>query len=75
MKTNNRESLLITGGAGFIGSNLAHRLLGEGHQVTIFDNLSRSGCETNLPGCAYPWRRQLPPGTGRFDRLRSPTAS
>jgi CDP-paratose 2-epimerase len=44
----NSEVILITGGAGFIGSNLVHRLLGEGHQVTIFDNLSRSGCETNL---------------------------
>jgi hypothetical protein len=42
------EVILITGGAGFIGSNLAHRLLSEGHQVTIFDNLSRSGCETNV---------------------------
>jgi CDP-paratose 2-epimerase len=42
------ERILITGGAGFIGSNLAHRLLREGHEVTIFDNLSRSGCETNV---------------------------
>jgi GT2 family glycosyltransferase len=41
-------AIWITGGAGFIGSNLAHRLLGEGHEVTIFDNLSRSGCETNV---------------------------
>ncbi len=40
--------VLITGGAGFIGSNLAHRLLGAGHDVTIFDNLSRSGGESNL---------------------------
>jgi CDP-paratose 2-epimerase len=39
---------LITGGAGFIGINLANRLLSEGHQVTIFDNLSRSGCKVNL---------------------------
>jgi UDP-glucose 4-epimerase len=30
----------ITGGAGFIGSNLADRLLGQGHAVTAFDNLS-----------------------------------
>jgi CDP-paratose 2-epimerase len=40
--------MLITGGAGFIGANLAARLLAEGHDVTIFDNLSRSGAERNL---------------------------
>jgi CDP-paratose 2-epimerase len=42
------KNILITGGAGFIGSNLADRLIGQGHRVTIFDNLSRSGCNTNL---------------------------
>jgi len=40
--------VLITGGAGFIGSNLAERLLSSGHPVLIFDNLSRSGVENNL---------------------------
>ena len=31
---------LITGGAGFIGSHLAEKLLGQGHHVTLLDNLS-----------------------------------
>jgi CDP-paratose 2-epimerase len=42
------ERILITGGAGFIGSNLAYQLIGEGHDVTIYDNLSRSGCQSNI---------------------------
>jgi CDP-paratose 2-epimerase len=40
--------VLITGGAGFIGTNLADRLMSEGRRVLIFDNLSRSGVERNL---------------------------
>jgi CDP-paratose 2-epimerase len=39
---------LITGGAGFVGINLAERLLSEGKNVMIFDNLSRAGVERNL---------------------------
>jgi CDP-paratose 2-epimerase len=42
------DPVLITGGAGFIGTNLANRLLKLGHQVYIFDNLSRPGVENNL---------------------------
>jgi CDP-paratose 2-epimerase len=40
--------VLITGGAGFIGSNLADRLLREGRPVILLDNLSRSGVERNV---------------------------
>ena len=39
---------LITGGAGFIGSNYTRRLLERGDEVTIYDNLSRRGAELNL---------------------------
>src|SRR5688500_11656450 len=45
---NGRKPVLITGGAGFIGTNLAHRLLGNGSRVIIFDNLSRPGVIANL---------------------------
>jgi CDP-paratose 2-epimerase len=40
--------VLITGGAGFIGTNLAARLLEEGRRVLVYDNLSRPGVERNL---------------------------
>ncbi len=40
--------VLITGGAGFIGSNLASRLIRQGCAVTMLDNLSRYGSEFNL---------------------------
>ena len=39
---------LITGGAGFIGSNLADRLARAGHAVVVFDTLARPGTERNL---------------------------
>ncbi len=40
--------LLITGGAGFIGSNITARLLAMGHEVIVLDNLARRGSEANL---------------------------
>jgi nucleoside-diphosphate-sugar epimerase len=41
-------TFLVTGGAGFIGSHLAMRLLAEGAAVRVLDNLS-TGSPTNLP--------------------------
>ena len=45
--------IIITGGAGFIGSNAASRYLKKGHQVVVVDNLSRRGACANLD-----WLRQ-----------------
>jgi UDP-glucose 4-epimerase len=42
---------LVTGGAGFIGSNLAGRLLANGHHVALLDNFS-SGYRSNLTALA-----------------------
>jgi CDP-paratose 2-epimerase len=40
--------VLITGGAGFIGANLAHCLLSAGQRVVVYDNLARPGTDENL---------------------------
>ena len=41
-------SILVTGGAGFIGSHLTDAFLQEGHRVVVIDDLS-SGRRENLP--------------------------
>jgi len=48
------QRTLITGGAGFIGANLAHRLMSDGRSVIVFDNLSRPGVERNID-----WLREV----------------
>jgi CDP-paratose 2-epimerase len=47
-KIGQKPAILITGGAGFVGTNLADRLLSEGERVILFDNLSRPGVGQNL---------------------------
>ncbi len=42
------STVLVTGGAGFIGSNLSDRLLRLGHRVVVYDALSRPGVARNL---------------------------
>ena len=53
--------VLITGGIGFIGTNLADRLLREGKDVVLFDNVGRAGVEENLE-----WLRREHGGRLRF---------
>lgn len=48
------SAVLITGGAGFIGANLAHRLLERGCKVRILDSLARAGVEDNVA-----WLREV----------------
>ena len=52
---------VVTGGAGFIGANLARRLLERGDTLVLVDDLSRNGAEANLQ-----WLEDH----GKFDFLR-----
>ncbi len=52
---------LVTGGAGFVGSNLAARLAGAGRSVLVFDSLARAGTEENLEWLSQKFPGQIHP--------------
>ena len=45
--------MLVTGGAGFVGTNLIKRLLKDGHEVVSVDNYSTGKKENHQEGCKY----------------------
>ena len=51
MKKLSNSSILVTGGAGFIGSNLVEKFLAQNNEVTVLDNFS-TGKRENLAGFA-----------------------
>lgn len=55
------KRILVTGGAGFIGSQVAQALVGAGHEVAVLDNLS-TGAREYVPEAAlfFPWDIQSP---------------
>ena len=46
-------NILVVGGAGYIGSHMTHRLIEEGYDVTVFDNLSTGRRDFIPDGAAF----------------------
>jgi UDP-glucose 4-epimerase len=46
-------NILVTGGAGFVGSNLVKRLKSEGHRIVVIDNYSAGKHENEIQGVTY----------------------
>jgi UDP-glucose 4-epimerase len=65
--------VLLTGGAGFIGSHVADRLLEHGHEVAIVDNLS-SGHRENVPQGARLYEEDIRSGCAEIFEDFEPNA-
>jgi len=48
-----KQNVLVTGGAGFIGTHLCRRLVSEGHRVISLDNYFTGSRENHIPGVEY----------------------
>jgi|ETNmetMinimDraft_4_1059912.scaffolds.fasta_scaffold09270_5 UDP-glucose 4-epimerase len=53
VETGKKMKALVTGGAGFVGTNLIKRLLKDGHEVVSVDNYSTGKKESHQEGCLY----------------------
>src|SRR5262245_51612835 len=70
------SSFLVLGGAGFIGSHLCERLIGEGHDVTCVDNFA-TGSRANVEHLINTPRFSMAEGdvvkpikiSGKFDKI------
>lgn len=53
METSEKKTILVTGGAGFIGSHLCERLIAQGHRVISIDNYFTGTTKNHVPGVEY----------------------
>ena len=63
-------TVLVTGGAGFVGSNVADHLARSGHRVLVVDDLRRPGSERNAAWLAAEHGSRLDVVVAPFDELR-----
>jgi len=61
------KNILVTGGAGFVGTNLIKKLVNQGHRVLSIDNYSTGTRENEIDGCKY-WDFDLSDDTP-FDEI------
>jgi UDP-glucuronate decarboxylase len=61
--------ILVTGGAGFLGSHLCERLIADGHEVVCLDNFF-TGSKQNIASCGQPELRARPPRRDRPVQVR-----